>query len=77
MNSQGLAAKDWEAGKEMASGTLERTERLTELSRNCTDKTKLNQLSYQAPSGYQSQSGFTNSAGKTIFTIGTQTLGNF
>lgn len=43
MNCQGLAAKDWEAGKEMASGALERTERSTELSWNRTDKTKLNQ----------------------------------
>lgn len=43
MNCQGLAAKDWEAGKETASGALERTERSTELSWNHTDKTKLNQ----------------------------------
>lgn len=65
MNCHRLAAKDWEVEKE-ASDALEKTERLTELSWNCTDETKLDQLSYQAPSGYQSQSGFTNSAGRTV-----------
>lgn len=44
----------------------QRGQRLTEQSWNCIDETKLDQLSYQAPNGYQSQSGFTNSAGRTV-----------
>lgn len=44
----------------------QRGQRLTELSWNCIDETKLDQLSHQAPNEYQSQSGSTNSAGRTV-----------
>lgn len=61
----------------MASAALERTERLTELSWNCTDETKLDQLSYQAPRGYQCQSGFTDSAGRMVLLQVHKHLGSF